>query len=161
MKRKRILVSFLIGMFALNLINPLMANNQTILKLALRDGTIVSFALSEQPVLTFENNQLLIATRIDFASYQLPQIKEYYFEELMDGVEKVQNNEVRIIRQSNDEVEIHGVDVSAVAISDLLGRRQSALIKRQGNVMHVSLRQLPTSTYIIHFNNQSIKIIKR
>lgn len=161
MKKKHIWHRLLAIMVLLTPMLQVLANNQTALKLVMNNGTTASFLLSEQPVLSFESHLLVVSSNTVSASYQLSDVKEYYFVELGNSVEELQKDEVRFVRQSNDEVIIYGLSPSVVCVYDLSGRRRPVSIQQQGNAVVVSLQQLQAATYIIHLNQQSIKIIKK
>lgn len=161
MRFKTIMPIFMLVMLFLAPTVQMSASNQAALKLVLHNGMTASFLLSEQPVLSFENDLIVVTSSTVSASYQLSDVKEYYFVELSNSVDNLQKDEVRFVRQANDEVIIYGIPTTGVDVYDLSGRRQTVTIQQQGNALSVSLRQLPATAYIIRLNHQSIKLIKK
>ncbi len=56
---------------------------------------------------------------------------------------------------------VYGGKATSVALYDLAGRRLPASVSSQADAVRISLRALPAATYILHLNQQSIKLMKR
>ena len=137
------------------------ADDQTVLHLLFTDGTSTWFLLDEKPVLTFTDYQLEVTSSTLSASYDFTDIQEYRFADLTTAMQPLPEKSVRFVRTANDEVVIYGCTATAVALYDLSGRRLPADVHPQADAVRISLRALPAATYILHFNQQSVKLIKK
>ena len=132
----------------------------TALRLLFRDGTTTTYLLDEQPILTFENECLNIATTTLSTTYDIEAIEEYDFIEEGRDLAVTKEGNIRFER-FGDDIIIHGCTSKHIALYDLNGRTMAITIDTSKGAIHFSLEKMPKGTYILRMNQQSIKLIKK
>lgn len=129
------------------------------LNLTMKDGTIHSFLLSEQPTVTMADDYLVITLSDNStASYDLYQVSKYTFGS-PTGISKVLSSED--ISLSGDNIIFQGVTNGKVTVSSLSGARVDAGVSESAGNTVVSLSSLPSGVYVVKVNNAVIKISKK
>ncbi len=157
MKQKLLSLALLL----FGLVQGLSADESAALHLLFADGSDKWFLFTQQPVVTFSESELTVTTSDGAFAYTFDNVSEFRFDDPdADGVTDQRTTTPRIV-QANNAVLIYGTGKDAVSLYDLSGRRLAANVRRQGDAVNVSLHSLPTGTYIIRINNQSIKVARK
>ncbi len=127
------------------------------------DGTQIQFLLTDEPVTTFENGNLVITTNQGVYSYPLAQMKKYTHEGLPEGIDVPtvapgtimvrQNNEMMLIDGLPDNVV---VDVYSADGKLILSQRSIA-----GQSTLLNLVAQPQGTYVVNVGQTSFKFVKQ
>ena len=130
------------------------------LNLKMKDGTIHSFLLTEKPVITIADNQLVMTTDQATATYSLYEVKEYTF----GAPTAIQGTVVgKAVSREGNVIFFYGLDSkTTVKVYTLSGQQVSIAHQDNGkDCVSVSLETLPAETYIVKANNTTLKITKR
>ena len=144
---------------------PLMAQDAPVQKLNVwkMDGTQIQFLLTDEPVTTFENGNLVITTNQGAYSYPLAQMKKYTHEGLPEGIDVPtvapgdilvrQNNEAMLIEglPDNQLVEVYSADGKLILSQRAVGGQSTLL----------NLASQPQGTYIVNIGSTSFKFVKQ
>ena len=143
----------------------MMAQNAPVQKLNVwkMDGTQIQFLLTDEPVTTFENGNLVIATNQGVFSYPLAQMEKYTHEGLPEGIDvpTVAPGDI-LVRQNNEQMLIEGlpnnqlVEVYSADGRLILSKRA---VSGQGTLL--SLIGQPQGTYIVNIGSTSFKFVKQ
>lgn len=129
------------------------------LNLTMKDGTIHSFLLSEEPTVTMADDYLVITLSDNStASYDLYQVSKYTFGS-STGISKVLSS--KDISLSGDNIIFQGITSGKVDVSSLSGAKVNASVSESGGNTVVSLSSLPAGVYVVKVNNAVIKISKK
>ena len=133
------------------------------LNVHMMDGSQLQFLLTDEPVTTFENGNLVITTNQGVYSYPLAQMKKYTHEGLPEGIDAPtvapgtimvrQNNEMMLIDGLPDNVV---VDVYSADGKLILSQRSIA-----GQSTLLNLVAQPQGTYIVNVGQTSFKFVKQ
>ena len=127
------------------------------------DGTQIQFLLTDEPVTTFENGNLVITTNNGVFSYPLAQMKKYTHEGLPEGIDVPtvapgdilvrQNNEAMLIEglPDNQLVEVYSADGKLILSKRAIGGQSTLL----------NLANHPQGTYIVSIGSTSFKFVKQ
>ncbi len=127
------------------------------------DGTQIQFLLTDEPVTTFENGNLVITSNQGVYSYPLAQMKKYTHEGLPEGIDVPtvapgtimvrQNNEMMLIDGLPDNVvvEVYSADGKLI-----LSQRSTA-----GQSTLLNLANQPQGTYVVNVGKTSFKFVKQ
>ena len=143
----------------------LMAQDAPVQKLNVwkMDGTQVQFLLTDEPVTTFADGNLVITTNQGVFSYPLANMVKYTHEGLPQGIDAPtiapgdilvrQNNEMLLIEglPDNQLVEVYSADGKLI-----LSKRA---VSGQGTLL--SLVGQPQGTYIVSIGSTSFKFVKQ
>ena len=127
------------------------------------DGSQISFLLTDEPVTTFENGNLVITTNQGQYSYPLAQMKKYTHEGVLQGIDNpaIAPGDI-LVRQNNEQMLIEGLtDGKTVDVYNADGKlimRQKA-IGGQGTLL--SFIGQPQGTYIVSIGKTSFKFVKQ
>lgn len=130
------------------------------LNLQMKDGTVHSFLLSEMPVITMENNQLIVTSSNTTAVYDLYSVSMYAYGEPSSGINQttIESKFTRL----GDNIIFNGIDnAEKVRIYSVNGTIINANKEASGNNVIVSLSEIPAGIYIVKANNITVKITKR
>ncbi len=132
------------------------------LNLMMKDRTVHSFLLSQEPEITIANDVLTIKTGTQTATYNLYEVKEYSFGDPTTGISAVEASQVNAERQG-DQLVISGLkDAVGVSIYNIAGQQVPAtVISASAGSVTLSLAALPTGTYIVKANGLTLKIAKK
>lgn len=138
------------------------AGNQRLVVLK-KDGTKLSYDLSEEPVTTFESGQLVITTSKTAVYFQLSEMTRYTFEGAFDEVVVPSTTPGETVyQQTNDVMSFSGLPKGTVVelyASD--GRRLSSQRTAAGQKVEVSLADQPAGTYSVKIGDASYKFVKQ
>ena len=127
------------------------------------DGTQIQFLLTDEPVTTFENGNLVITTNQGQYSYPLAQMLKYTHEGLPEGIDvpTVAPGDI-LVRQNNEMMLIDGLpDKAQVSVYSADGKM---LFNKQavgGQATSVMMSMYPAGSYIINAGGASFKFVKQ
>lgn len=161
---KKILFTFV---FLLLLLVSAHAGERSVLSVLMKDGTNVCFFLSEQPIVKFVGDDVKIVSTTQEATILRTLVDCFEFLDKMPTsieIPKIADNEF-----TRDNVEIRD---NAVSVSGLLAQGVVRLFSIKGQLLasvvaddngraDLSLESLPVGIYLIHYNEATIKFIKR
>lgn len=131
----------------------------TSLNLTLKDGTVHTYLLSNLPVVTMADNQLVITSNDATASYPLYTVKQYTFGDAL--AVSTPKEDVKIIR-SADELIIRGIKESTSwGVFSMDGKRLSVPCTVENSQMKLTLTSLPAGIYLIKAGEVKFKITKK
>lgn len=127
------------------------------------DGSQLQFLLTDEPVTTFENGNLVITSNQGVYSYPLAQMKKYTHEGLPEGIDvpTVAPGTI-MVRQNNEAILIDGlpdnvvVDVYSADGKLILSQRSIA-----GQSTLLNLANQPQGTYVVNVGQTSFKFVKQ
>lgn len=129
-----------------------------------KDGSTLSYVLSSKIELTFQNETMKIISGHNSEEVYISNILDYHFEKEPTAIDKVDSNEIRIVRNGNNELRIYGDTfvIKDVHVYDMNGKRIHAFYSLIDGCLLVSFTDCPNGAYIIKINNYTIiKIIKK
>ncbi len=148
MKKKVLLLLSLCLTFLLS------AQAETCLVLQMRDGQTHSYALSQQPALTFSEGAMTLKTSEAEASFLLAEIENYHFDQEETELRATSSNERRF-SYIGGNIEVEGSQ-DPVVLSDLNGRILHT--SARGESFKFDLQRQPQGTYLLRIGSQSIKL---
>ena len=154
---KKILV--LLSCILLSALSFAQQPNALILKLT--DGSTNTFILSEKPVVTLPDNNIVISGTAN-TMYARSDVEKFFFEYVdPTGVEKVKENDVTFKYQDGEHVRLSGLKSGTiVSVSSLDGKNLSTQKSDTSGNITVSLKNLPKGVYIISYDKRSVKVRK-
>lgn len=156
---KRILLLFIVLLTAYNV----QSATKNYLVVEKTSGDKYSFDLSDEPIITFNNQIMQITSKSDSHSFEISDVKEYSFSDTnVTGINEVQPNELRIINDANGKIVIEGIQPnSKVRLFSIDGKEQMANISTSDDRVYINLDSLSKGIYIVSVNNKSFKIYKK
>ena len=127
------------------------------------DGSMISFLLTDEPVTTFENGNLVITTNRGVFSYPLAQMKKYTHEGLPEGIEtpSVAPGDI-LVRQNDEQMLIEGIpDNQLVEVYSADGKLILSKRAVGGQSTLLSLIGQPQGAYIVNIGKTSFKFVKQ
>ena len=132
-----------------------------------QETTTVRFALTSEPVISFDNGNLIVASQSDTLSTALSGVKNYRIEsqKVSTGIREVPaasaaGTDGSAISFANAEVQ--GLKAGArVAIYTTDGKQVAAVVAGTDGKAALSLSQLPKGIYILRTPGKSFKIVNR
>ena len=127
------------------------------------DGTQIQFLLSDEPVTTFENGNLVITTNQGVFSYPLAQMKKYTHEGLPEGIDvpTVAPGTI-MVRQNNEQMLIEGLpDNQLVEVYSVDGKLILSQRSIAGQATLLNFVAQPQGTYIVNVGKTSFKFVKQ
>ncbi len=127
------------------------------------DGSKISFLLSDEPVTTFENGNLVITTNQSVYSYPLAQMKKYTHEGQSEGMDNspLAPGDI-LVRQNDEQLLIEGLpDNYPVTVYNMDGKQIYSQRSIGGQPLLVSLIGQPQGSYIITAGSTSFKFVKQ
>lgn len=127
------------------------------------DGSMISFLLTDEPVTTFENGNLVITTNQGVFSYPLAQMKKYTHEGLPEGIEtpSVAPGDI-LVRQNDEQMLIEGIpDNQLVKVYSADGKLILSKHAVGGQSTLLSLIGQPQGAYIVNIGKTSFKFVKQ
>ncbi len=126
----------------------------------LKNGDLYSFLLSDKPVVTYNEANLVINSN-DRTSYAISGVKNYHFTKSDATSLETVNSFLRIVNIDNETVEVQNAKpMSAVSLTSTSGVQiLSSCAGSDGRVVV----ELPESkgVYILSVGNQSFKVIRK
>ena len=157
---KHIFILILLG-----LLTAPAAKAQSELVVQLADGSTTVYALSQQPVVAFEGDNLVITAGDGNATFARAEVTQFYFQAAGTGIGKATSKgQERLVRfAAPDLIALSGIsEDDALRVVTVDGRMAAANIDRAAGTANISLAGLPTGIYIVQINQtNAIKILKK
>ena len=122
-----------------------------------------SYSLEDNPVISFNNDILVIKTDKIELSYPISDIAKYYFTKEDTGISSVNGdvNNIHFNYTNTDFLLIEGIaSEDNVNVYEINGRTCHVNIVRNSNSITIELRTLPKGIYLVKVNNHSFKLIR-
>jgi len=162
MQFRNILLTMLLAVTSLT---TAIASNEPTKLYVRQNGTVVTFQLSEKPVITFDAKNVYISTSDFSAAYE--NIDSLYFkdETVVTKVEKIDNSvkqEYNVKFTDGHTVIISGFTQAVrLDVYSVNGMKLNVGTERSGDSIIIDLANQPNGIYIIRANSHSFKISKR
>lgn len=157
---KHIFILILLG-----LLTAPAAKAQSELVVQLADGSTTVYALSQQPVVAFEGDNLVITAGDANATFARAEVEQFFFRPVGTGISKVSSGglERRVRFAAPNLIAVSGIaEDDALRVVTVEGRTAAATIDRAADIANISLAGLPTGVYILKINQtDTIKIFKK
>lgn len=126
-------------------------------------GEIITLSFDEQPITTFNGDELIISTKNSSLLYDISEISKYTFDSSSTGIEnktldnksvsfKFDDNRIKVISYNrNGEVAIYQVDGKRILTGEI----------RAGMTVEIPLNGITAGTYIINCCGINYKIQKK
>ena len=140
---------------------PLYADYHLVIEM--NDTKKHSYSLEDNPVISFNNDILVIKTDKIELSYQISDIAKYYFTKEDTGISDVNGdvNNIHFNYTNTDFLLIEGIaSEDNVNVYEINGRTCHVDIIRNNNSVTVELKPLPQGVYLVKVNNHSFKLIR-
>ena len=138
---------------------------QSELVVQLADGSTTVYALSQQPVVAFEGDNLVITAGEAEATFARAEVEQFFFRPVGTGIGKVSSGGLeRLVRfAAPDLIALSGIsEDDTLRVVTVDGRMAAANIGRTAGTANISLAGLPTGIYIVQINQtNAIKIFKK
>ena len=123
-------------------------------------GVLVGYVFMDQPVWTFEGDNLVISTVGGSVQYPMSDVDKVFFGDVTPtGLLELDVDEM--IRVIPDGIELTGFAVNTVVtIHNLQGQQLGAYRTSQSGSLTISLADREQGIYLIHANKSTIKIKK-
>ena len=160
MKKKKLGMLLLFLQFS---VLNLWATSEKALIVELQNGSKTEFLLSGKPELTFANWGLQIAVKGSISSFEIGNVKQFYFDDASTGIESIASNGLRIVSKDDNLIIIEGIDGDdKISLYSLNGEMMSIQPEISGNRAEVPLVSLPQGIYLIKISNkQTFKIYRK
>lgn len=144
---------------------PLFSQDAPVQKLNVHmmDGSQLQFLLTDEPVTTFENGNLVITTNQGVYSYPLAQMKKYTHEGLPEGIDlpTVAPGDI-LVRQNNEQMLIEGLpDNQLVEVYSADGKLILSQRATGGQSTLLNIAAQPQGTYIVNIGSTSFIFVKQ
>lgn len=143
--------------------SPVQADNQeSVLKIVLKDGKITYVDLNENPEITFSSDYISISTKNLQFSYD--NVEEFTFQmELPTAVSQMEAASSLVFSFTDANTICIGGLASAVGVfvSALDGKHFNVPMEQTGNEISLHLASLPHGAYIVVTPKQNYKFIKK
>lgn len=127
----------------------------------LNNGSLISFKLADNPVITYENESLLI-NKDAKTTYSFEDIKNYHFTETDDtGTPTFSANVLKVVRIDDETIEVQNAqplsNITLTAVSGVVVAQSKADAEGKATV------KLPNNAgvYVLSAGKQSFKIIRK
>lgn len=129
------------------------------LNLAMKDGTVHSFLLSEKPVITVSGGLLVLTASDASVSYTLTDVKQYTFGSAVTGIKEIDAR--KSVKRNGDMLVFYGLKGAKVYVCNINGIKEEAEVSVNGENTEVSLSHLSSGIHIIKANGITVKITKK
>ena len=122
-----------------------------------------SYSLEDNPVISFNNDILVIKTDKIELSYPISDIAKYYFTKEDTGISSVNGdvNNIHFNYTNTDFLLIEGIaEEDNVNVYEINGRTCHVNITRSNDSVIIELKNLPKGIYLVKVNNHSFKLIR-
>jgi len=123
-------------------------------------GDKVFFALSDQPVTTFDENTLVITTTQTQILFPMDEVGKYTYQGLAEGIDAAEADGI-LIRHADGQITINGLkDNALVEIYALNGQQMTAKRAQESQTTVVNISAYPAGIFIMNAGNVSYKFVK-
>lgn len=161
---KKLFFAFMLFLFSVSMY----AQKKNVLGVFMNDGTAVCFYLSEQPLVTFVDDNVKIVSASEEAMIKRSLVKRFEFLDAIpagieDVIEEENNGSVREnVEFTAETIHVSGLGagrkVQVFSLNGIL--LMTGVAGNDGNVTF-SLDSLSPGIYVINYNETTIKFIKR
>lgn len=134
----------------------LFAQMKETLHVQMTDGTETTFLLSVHPVVTFNNNQMVITSELQ--SIEIPYDKVMSFKYSTDNLSSISTPSMYLESDGEYVVFPEGTSIDDVSVYSIDGRNLPVQLKGDGHRTVLSLSSLSKGVYIVKVKNKSFKI---
>ena len=129
------------------------------LELVLNDGNKTVFLLQDKPIISFNQDVMIIESQTFSTAYLLSTIKEYHFidSNIVTGIESSVGRYETIIQTSN-EIILKGCGNKNIEVFDLEGKKIPVEIVKFGDSIQLPFSFLMPNICIIKVDEKTIKI---
>ncbi len=136
---------------------------QNALTVLAKDGTKVSYALSERPKVTFSGDDLIITSGDNEVRYPLSQMSRFTFE-LTTGIDMVdaEGSNITPFEFNGDTLLFPAIDKNCqVLIYATDGKLMISRDVKSGTILRIPLNSLNSGIYLVNVSGITYKIVKR
>lgn len=139
----------------------LSAEGQTTLVVNFRDGTVISFQLSEQPRITFAGADMQVVSSNGEATFVRSEVKNYLFDATTTAIDEVASDALALCVKEG-VLTLAGLPAGcAVTIFTIDGKPVTTGRVDDDGTFALSLNSLPGGVYLINYNNKTIKYFRK
>lgn len=148
-----LLISMLISMI-------IYAQEKNALVIKLTNGNSYTFVLSEKPVVTLPDGNVVVNGSAS-TTYARSEVEKFYFSDNGSGIESIGKDNVTFYYVDGENVRISGLkDKATISVASLDGKIISTQKSDETGTATISLGNHPKGIYIIYFGGRSVKIRK-
>ena len=125
------------------------------------NGSLISFLLADNPVITYQNNNLVVNNN-EKTTYSFEAVKNYHFTESNDSkVDAISANELRLVWVDDETIEVQNAQsnsiIAIIAINGVVASQTKTDAEGKATV------KMPNKAgvYVITVGKQSFKIIRK
>lgn len=137
---------------------PLGAMAQSQMRLDLTDGTSFVYVLSENPKITFSNNEMVVTVSEKNTTFAIENVQKFYFEAVGTSIEQTAATADVVVRY----VDGRNVEVATSKAENLwLYNAQGKLVKQEklgAGATSIALSTLPAGAYILKVGEKVVKL---
>ena len=127
-----------------------------------KDMSKVYYYLSDQPVTTFVNGNLVINTTNTTMEYPLKDILRYTYEGVNTGIESLENENSVFVKQEQDKLSLTNLKKGTeVYLYNINGRLLDIKRSNGTDAVVISISSHPQGVYIVKTGTETIKLLKR
>ncbi|MCB9018217.1 MAG: T9SS type A sorting domain-containing protein [Paludibacteraceae bacterium] len=126
-----------------------------------KTGGVTSYYLGDSPVLTIEDNSLVVKTNNANAEFSLSDVSKYYFR---SGTTSVPDSQevCPLMSVAGDEIRLSGFSTQTlVRVYKVSGQSVGAYRTNEVGSLTISLANFSDGVYLVKTNSSTIKITKR
>ena len=148
-------------LFGIILSSVIYAQEKNVLVIRLTDGGTHTFILSEKPVVTFPDGNVVVNGSAS-TTYTRSEVEKFSFEYIdPNGIESISKDNVIFYYVDGENVRISGLkDMTTVSVTSLDGKIISTQKCDGTGIVTISLGNQPKGIYIISYEGRSVKIKK-
>lgn len=154
---------FILLLMFLSCINSKGAETIKALVLELKNGEIITYALSEAPELSIKNESIIISSSKVNNEFARTSIKEFRFEEFANSIDLITDKEIKILKMDESEIIIDcGNGIYNFEVFDIDGYKMKSITRTNNEFTKVDISSLSKGIYVIRINeNRTFKFIKK
>lgn len=151
------IIALLLCVFASTIVS---AKEVDVLVVELLNGTVNRYALSEKPVVSFPDDEMVISSKTVDASYMRSEVKRFYFETVeYNDINAVDERSVVFNYVDKRNVVISGLECgTTVSIVSVDGKKLLSMESGDTGSVSISMCDFPEGVYIISFGDRNVKI---
>lgn len=142
------------------LLVSVVANADTTLVVLKTDGGKENFSLSENPEITMKEDNCVFTTASGSISIPISNITDFHFEDGSASIGVIKQADTSW-KMSDNEITISGKIKGGISLYDVSGKPVPVSIKTVGDISTIPTLGLKAGIYIIKYNDNTIKIIRK
>ncbi|MGI6222242.1 MAG: hypothetical protein ACOYJG_01375 [Prevotella sp.] len=129
----------------------------------LTDGTSTSYALDEKPVITYNDDHLVLTAPQVEVDVPLDDVLKLTFGDEADAIQQVETTDQQeSIKANSDGVELSGFKAGTkVGLYGVNGTTLGQYTIPESGTLHISLAAMGSGLYIVKAGRSSIKIVRK